>query len=98
MAFTWKDQRVLVTGANGLRPSKFFYQNLMMGTLLMEAAYEHGMKKFVAVGAGCGYPEHALIPTKETDLWNGYPQPWSAPYSLAKRMLVVQAEAMYRQY
>lgn len=85
-------------GANLARPAEFFYENLLMGILLAQYAMRHGVKKFVAVGAGCGYPEHAPIPTKETDLWNGYPQAPSAPYSLAKRMLVVQAEAMYQQY
>lgn len=85
-------------GANLARPADFFHENLLMGTLLLQGAYQHGVKKFVAVGAGCGYPEHAPIPTKETDLWGGYPQAPSAAYSLAKRMLVVQAEAMYQQY
>ena len=84
--------------ANLNRPADFFHQNLLMGTLLMQSAYQHGVEKFVAVAAGCGYPESAPIPIKETDLWNGYPQAPSAPYSLAKRMLVVQAQAMFQQY
>jgi GDP-L-fucose synthase len=85
-------------GANVERPADFFYQNLMMGALLMHEARLGHVKKFVAVGAGCGYPEYAPIPTKETSLWDGYPQAPSAPYSLAKRMLVVQAQAMHEQY
>lgn len=85
-------------GANIQKPASFFYQNLMQGALLMQYAYMTGVKKFVAVAAGCGYPEHAPIPLKEEDFWNGYPQSWSAPYSLAKRMLIIQAEALYKQY
>lgn len=85
-------------GANLARPADFFYDNLMMGTLLMQHALGYGVEKFIAIGAGCGYPEHAPIPTKETDLWTGYPQAPSAPYSLAKKMMVVQAEALYRQH
>ena len=86
-------------GANLAKPADFFHQNLLMGTLVMQHAYKSGrVVKFVAVGAGCGYPEYAPIPIREDDLWNGYPQAPSAPYSLAKRMLVVQAQAMYTQY
>ena len=84
--------------ANIDRPANFFYQNLMQGALLMHYAQKSGVEKFVAVAAGCGYPEHAPIPLKEENFWDGYPQSWSAPYSLAKRMLVVQAKAYYDQH
>lgn len=83
---------------NRERPAEYFYQNLMMGTLLMHHAWRNGVAKFVAAGAGCGYPEYAPSPLKETDLWSGFPQQESAPYSLAKRLLTIQADAYARQY
>jgi GDP-L-fucose synthase len=85
-------------GANTSKPADFFYQNVLMGAHVLEyASTLKCVQKVIAVGAGCGYPEDASVPTKETDLWGGYPQKWSAAYSLAKRMLVVQAEAIYKQ-
>jgi GDP-L-fucose synthase len=85
-------------GANNEYPADFFYRNMMMIGMLAEEAQKAGVKKIVATGAGCGYPEAAPLPLKESDLWNGYPQYESAPYSLAKRMLHVQADAYWRQY
>ena len=84
--------------ANQERPAEFFFQNLMMGTLLIHHASQAGVKKVVVAGAGCGYPERAPVPLKETSLWDGYPQKERAPYSLSKRLLTVQAEAYYRQF
>ena len=84
--------------ANKDYPADFFYRNLMMNTLCLHNAFVHGAQKVVAAGAGCGYPEHAPLPIKEDDFWNGYPQEESAPYSLAKRMLMVQANAYWRQH
>lgn len=83
---------------NKERPAEFFYRNLMMGTLLLHYAQQAGAQKFVAAGAGCGYPEKAPIPLQETSFWEGLPQKESAPYSLAKRLLTVQSEAYFRQY
>lgn len=85
-------------GANNDYPADFFYRNLMMITMLAEEARKVGVSKIVATGAGCGYPEFAPIPLKESDFWNGYPQYESAPYSLAKRMLHIQADAYWRQH
>jgi GDP-L-fucose synthase len=85
-------------GANKARPAEFFYQNLMMNTLTLHYAWKHGVQKVVAAAAGCGYPEHAPMPLKEESFWDGFPQQESAPYSLAKRMLHVQAIAYWRQY
>lgn len=84
--------------ANKERPGDFFYRNLMIGTLVMHYASKSGVKKFVSVGAGCGYPEHTQMPLKETSLWDGWPQKESAPYSLAKRMLTIQSAAYFQQY
>lgn len=85
-------------GSNQARPADFFYQNLMMGVLTMHYAWRAGVEKFVAAGAGCGYPEHAPIPLKEESFWDGFPQQESAPYSLAKRMLHIQSIAYWRQH
>jgi len=85
-------------GSNKALPADFFYRNLMMGVHTMHQAWKAGAKKLVAAGAGCGYPEHAPLPLKEDDFWNGFPQYESAPYSLAKRMLHVQSIAYWRQH
>ncbi|MBP7830657.1 MAG: GDP-L-fucose synthase [Kiritimatiellae bacterium] len=83
---------------NKRRPAEYLYRNLTMGTFVMHYSWKSGAKRFVAAGAGCGYPLNAPMPLKEDDLWTGIPQPESAPYSLAKRMLTIQGEAYHRQY
>lgn len=85
-------------GANRARPAEFFYTNLMMGAPLMHAAWERGVEKFVAIGTICAYPKFSPIPFKEENLWNGYPEETNAPYGLAKKMLLVQAQAYRQQY
>lgn len=85
-------------GANRENPGKFFYDNLMMGVQLMEAARQNGIKKFVALGTICCYPKFTSVPFKEEDLWNGYPEETNAPYGLAKKMLLVQSQAYRQQY
>lgn len=84
--------------ANKARPADFFYRNLMMGTLMLHYACLAGAEKFIAAGAGCGYPEHAPLPLNERCFWDGLPQPESAPYSLAKRLLQIQAGAYWTQH
>ncbi len=90
--------RVGGIGANRANPGRFFYDNLMMGVLLMEYARRRGVEKFVAVGTVCCYPKHTPVPFSEEDLWNGYPEETNAPYGLAKKMLLVQAQAYRQQY
>ncbi|HZS33428.1 MAG TPA: GDP-L-fucose synthase [Methylomirabilota bacterium] len=90
--------RVGGIGANRENPGQFFYDNLMMGVLLMEYARRRGVEKFVAVGTVCCYPKHTPVPFREEDLWNGYPEETNAPYGLAKKMLLVQAQAYRQQY
>ena len=85
-------------GANLENPGKFFYENLMMGTQLMEEGRLCGVEKFVAVGTICSYPKFASIPFKEEDIWSGYPEETNAPYGLAKKMLLVQSQAYRQQY
>lgn len=90
--------RVGGIGINRENPATFFYDNLMMGAQLMEAARKAGVKKFVAIGTVCAYPKFTPVPFKEEDLWNGYPEEGNAPYGLAKKMLLVQAQAYRAQY
>jgi GDP-L-fucose synthase len=85
-------------GANRARPAEFFYVNLMMGVQLIHEAWKSGVEKFVAVGTICAYPKHTPVPFKEENLWNGYPEETNAPYGLAKKMLLVQAQAYRQQY
>jgi len=85
-------------GANQNRPAEFFYDNLMMGTQLLDQAWRMGVPKFVAVGTVCAYPSLTPVPFREDDLWNGYPEMTNAPYGLAKKMLLVQSDAYRRQY
>lgn len=85
-------------GANRANPGSYFYKNLMMGALLMEFARLHEVEKFVGVGTICSYPKHCPIPFRENDLWNGYPEETNAPYGIAKKALLVQAQAYRQQY
>jgi GDP-L-fucose synthase len=85
-------------GANRANPGKFFYDNAIMGIQLMECARQSMVQKFVALGTICAYPKYIPVPFKEEDLWNGYPEETNAPYGLAKKMLLVQAQAYRQQY
>jgi GDP-L-fucose synthase len=85
-------------GANRARPGEFFYQNLIMGTELMEQARLAGVQKFVAIGTICAYPKFTPVPFREDDLWDGYPEETNAPYGLAKKMLLVQSQAYRQQF
>ena len=90
--------RVGGIGANRDNPGSFFYENAIMGIELMEQARRFDVSKFVQVGTVCAYPKFAPIPFSEDDLWNGYPEETNAPYGLAKKMLLVQAQAYREQY
>jgi GDP-L-fucose synthase len=85
-------------GANRAHPGQFFYDNLLMGALLMEHARRAGVEKFVAVGTICSYPKFTPVPFMEDALWEGYPEETNAPYGLAKKMLLVQAQAYRQEY
>jgi GDP-L-fucose synthase len=85
-------------GANREHPAEFFYDNLMMGVELMHQAYKRGVGKFVAIGTVCAYPKFTPVPFREEDLWIGYPEETNAPYGLAKKMLLVQAQSYRQQY
>ncbi len=85
-------------GFNQENPGELFYDNLIMGVELMEASRLAGVKKFVAAATICSYPKFAPVPFREEDIWNGYPEETNAPYGLAKKMLLVQAQAYRSQY
>jgi GDP-L-fucose synthase len=85
-------------GSNRLNPGRFFYENALMGLHLIHEALAAGVKKVVLLGSICSYPKFTPVPFQEGELWNGYPEETNAPYGLAKRMLLVQAQAYREQY
>lgn len=85
-------------GLNQEKPGELFYDNLIMGTNLLEEARKNGVKKFVALGTVCSYPKFTPIPFSEESIWDGYPEETNAPYGLAKKMLLVQSQAYRQQY
>jgi GDP-L-fucose synthase len=85
-------------GANRENPGRFFYENAIMGIQLIEQSRLAGVEKFVQIGTVCSYPKFTPVPFHEEDLWSGYPEETNAPYGLAKKMLLVQAQAYRDQY
>jgi len=85
-------------GANRENPGLYFYQNAIMGILLMEEARKRGVKKYVTVGTICSYPKFTPVPFSEDALWDGYPEETNAPYGIAKKALLVQGQAYRQQY
>jgi len=85
-------------GANRRHPGRFFFENALMGLQVMEEARLAGAAKFVGVVTICSYPKHTPVPFQEDDLWNGYPEETNAAYGLAKKMLLVQAQAYRAEY
>ena len=85
-------------GYNAAHPAEMYYDNIMMGSQLMHEAWKAGVKKFVALGTICCYPKFTPVPFREKTLWDGYPEETNAPYGLAKKMLLVQAQAYRQQY
>ncbi len=85
-------------GLNQEKPGELFYDNLIMGTNLLEQARKNNVEKFIALGTVCSYPKFTPIPFKEESIWDGYPEETNAPYGLAKKMLLVQSQAYRQQY
>jgi GDP-L-fucose synthase len=85
-------------GANREHPGSFFYANAVMGVHLIHEAWRAGIRKLLIVGTVCSYPKYAEVPFSEDDLWSGYPEETNAPYGLAKKMLLVQAQAYRDEY
>ncbi|MEK9132840.1 MAG: GDP-L-fucose synthase [Patescibacteria group bacterium] len=101
-----KDQDVVIhmaanvggIGYNREHAGELFYDNAIMGIQMMEAARHAGVKKYVQIGTICVYPKFTPVPFKEKNLWDGYPEETNAPYGIAKKMLLVQAQAYRQQY
>jgi GDP-L-fucose synthase len=85
-------------GANRANPGRYWFANLMMGAHVLEQARLHGTRKLVIVGTVCSYPKHTPVPFREDDLWNGYPEETNAPYGIAKKTILVGAQAYREQY
>jgi len=85
-------------GANRANPGRYWYANLMMGANVLEQARLHETPKLVAVGTVCAYPKLTPVPFSEDDLWNGYPEETNAPYGVAKKAVLVGAQAYREQY
>jgi len=85
-------------GANRAEPGRFFYENAVMGIELLEACRLRQVPKVLIAGTVCAYPRDTPVPFGEDQLWNGYPEETNAPYGLAKKMLLVQAQAYRAQY
>jgi GDP-L-fucose synthase len=85
-------------GANRANPGRYWYANLMMGANVLEQARLYGVSKLVVVGTVCAYPKHTPVPFREDDLWNGYPEETNAPYGVAKKSVLVGAQAYREQY
>ena len=85
-------------GLNKEKPGELFYDNLMMGTNLMEESRKNNVEKFVSLGTMCSYPKFAPQPISEDVIWNGYPEEVTAAYGLAKKMQIVQSLAYKKQY
>jgi GDP-L-fucose synthase len=85
-------------GANRANPGRYWYANLLMGTYVLEQSRLAGVSKLVLLGTICAYPKFAPVPFSEDDLWNGYPEETNAPYGVAKKALLVGAQAYREQY
>ncbi|HZT53167.1 MAG TPA: GDP-L-fucose synthase [Gaiellaceae bacterium] len=85
-------------GANRANPGRYWYANLVMGAHILEQARRHEVAKTVLLGTICSYPKLAPVPFREDDLWNGYPEETNAPYGIAKKTLLVGAQAYRQQY
>ena len=85
-------------GANQANPGRYWYANLIMGAHILEQSRLHALRKLVVIGTICAYPKFTPVPFKEDDLWNGYPEETNAPYGIAKKTLLVGAQAYREQY
>jgi GDP-L-fucose synthase len=85
-------------GANRANPGRYWYANLVMGAHMLELARTHGVGKLVVAGTVCAYPKNTPVPFREDELWNGYPEETNAPYGVAKKSILVGAQAYREQY
>ncbi len=90
--------RLAGIGGNRAQPASYFFDNIMMGINIIEACRKNKVERFVNIGSVCSYPKHTPVPFKEENIWNGYPDENNAPYGIAKKAVMVYAEAVQRQY
>jgi GDP-L-fucose synthase len=90
--------RVGGIGLNREKPGELFYDNIVMGVHLMEAARQAGVERFLTIGTICAYPKFTPVPFQESELWSGYPEETNAPYGVAKKALLVMGQAYKAQY
>jgi GDP-L-fucose synthase len=90
--------RVGGIGANMAAPADLYVSNILMGTYVIEQARRSGTPKTVLLGTICAYPKHTPVPFSEKDLWSGYPEETNAPYGIAKKAMLVHAQANRDQY
>jgi GDP-L-fucose synthase len=85
-------------GANRANPGRYWFANLMMGAHVLELSRLHGVAKLVVAGTVCAYPKFTPVPFREDDLWNGFPEETNAPYGVAKKTVLMGAQAYRAQY
>lgn len=85
-------------GFNQQNPATMVYDNLLINTQLLDAAFKAGVQKIISIGSVCAYPKYTPIPFKVNNIWNGYPEGTNAPYGLTKRILIIQSQAYRQQY
>src|SRR3954463_12475407 len=85
-------------GANRASPGRYWYANLVMGANVLERVRVHEVRKTVLLGTVCAYPKVAPVPFREEELWSGYPEETNAPYGVAKKAVLVGAQAYREQY
>src|SRR5215211_3482985 len=85
-------------GANRANPGRYWYANLVMGAHVLEQSRLHEVGKLVIAGTVCAYPKFTPVPFHEADLWQGYPEETNAPYGVAKKSILVGAQAYREQY
>jgi GDP-L-fucose synthase len=85
-------------GANMANPGRYWYANVLMGAQVLELSRLRNVEKLIVVGTVCAYPKLTHVPFREDDLWNGYPEETNAPYGVAKKSVLVGAQAYRQQY
>jgi GDP-L-fucose synthase len=84
--------------ANASRPAEFLYDNLVIETNVINAAYRTGVKKLLFLGSSCIYPRLAQQPMKEDALLTGALEPTNEWYAIAKIAGIKLCAAYRRQY
>jgi GDP-L-fucose synthase len=84
--------------ANSVFPAQFIYDNIMIETNIIHAAYESGVNKLLLLGSSCIYPKFALQPIKEEYLMTGKLESTNEAYAVAKIAGIELCKAYNQQY